>query len=70
MNQPVPTPSERATVSLDEIHQNQWLDLSRGALYEAARRGDIPTIRIARRIMVPTAALRRMLALDTGEVAS
>lgn len=64
MTQPVPHPSERPTVTLDEIHQNRWLDLSRGGLYQAARSGELPTIRIGRRLLVPTAALRRLLALD------
>jgi hypothetical protein len=40
------------------------LRLERTATYQAARRGDIPTIRIGRKIVVPTAALRRMLGLD------
>jgi excisionase family DNA binding protein len=39
----------------------QALGLSRNATYEAARRGEIPTIRFGRLIKVPTAALRRML---------
>ena len=33
------------------------LRISRGLAFEAARRGDIPTIRIGRRILVPTALL-------------
>jgi len=41
------------------------LGLSRSTTYEAARRGEIPTIRFGRRIIVPTAALRRMVGLDT-----
>lgn len=40
------------------------LGLSRSASYDGAARGDIPTIRIGRRLLVPTAALRRMLQLD------
>lgn len=43
------------------------LGLGRAATYEAARRGDIPTMRFGRRIAVPTAALRRMLRIDTPE---
>ena len=39
--------------------------------YEAARRGEIPTIRIGRRLVVPTLALMRMLGgglvVDGGE---
>jgi len=44
------------------------LGLSRASTYEAARRGDIPTIRFGRRVVVPTAALRRMLGLDSEVV--
>jgi hypothetical protein len=39
------------------------LGLSRNASYEAAKRGEIPTLRFGRRLVVPVAALRRMLAL-------
>ena len=38
-----------------------YFDLGRNASYEAARRGDIPTIRIGRLLRVPVAALERML---------
>ena len=40
------------------------IGLSRSASYDAAKSGDIPTIRIGKRILVPTAALRRLLKLD------
>jgi len=42
------------------------LGLSRAATYEGVARGEIPSIRVGRRIRVPTAALRRMLGLDDG----
>jgi excisionase family DNA binding protein len=42
------------------------LGLSRGAAYNALQTGEIPSIRIGRRIVVPTAAVRRMLLLDGG----
>jgi hypothetical protein len=38
-----------------------YFDLGRNASYEAARRGDIPTIRIGRLLRVPALALERML---------
>ncbi|MBR0801731.1 helix-turn-helix domain-containing protein [Bradyrhizobium jicamae] len=38
------------------------LGLGRNASYEAAKRGDIPTIRIGRLIRVPKAAFDLMLA--------
>jgi len=37
------------------------LRLSRGATYEAIRRGQVPSIRVGRRILVPRAALERLL---------
>ncbi|MER8744197.1 helix-turn-helix domain-containing protein [Mesorhizobium sp. M1004] len=44
------------------------LGLSRNGSYEAAARGDIPTIRIGKLIKVPKAAFERMLA-RSGEAA-
>jgi excisionase family DNA binding protein len=38
------------------------LGISRASGYEAARRGEIPCIRIGRRILVPRIALDRLLA--------
>jgi excisionase family DNA binding protein len=40
----------------------QLLGLSRVGAYQAARRGEIPTIRIGRRVLVPRVALDRLLA--------
>lgn len=37
------------------------LGLSRGAIFQAAQRGEIPTIRIGRRLLVPKAALAKLL---------
>ena len=37
------------------------LGIGRSAAYEAARRGDIPTIRIGRKLLVPVQRLKRML---------
>lgn len=38
-----------------------YFDLGRDASYEAAKRGQIPTIRIGRLLRVPVIALERML---------
>ena len=38
-----------------------YFNLGTSASYEAARRGQIPTIRIGRKLFVPLAALERML---------
>lgn len=39
------------------------LGLSRNGAYEAARRGDIPTIRIGARLIVPKIAFHRLLEI-------
>ena len=38
----------------------QMIGLGKSASYEAARRGDIPTIRIGGRLVVPLAKLKKM----------
>jgi excisionase family DNA binding protein len=43
------------------------LGISRSAAYAAAKSGELPTIRIGRRFVVPTAELRRMLRIDVSE---
>jgi excisionase family DNA binding protein len=37
------------------------LGISRNSAYEAARRGELPAIRIGKRLIVPRAALERLL---------
>ena len=49
----------RLTLTIKQAAET--LGISRGSAYEAARRGEIPTIRIGRRLIVPRAALERML---------
>jgi hypothetical protein len=39
----------------------RYFNLSRGASYEAAKRGDIPTIRIGRLLKVPVRAMEEKL---------
>ena len=55
--------TECRTVSVPEA--GRWLGIGRNSAYEAARRGDIPTIRIGRLLRVPVAALERKLE-DVG----
>jgi excisionase family DNA binding protein len=38
------------------------LRISRGSAYEAVRRGEIPAVRVGRRLLVPRVALEAMLA--------
>jgi len=50
-------------------HAGRLLGLRRSAAYEAARRGEIPTQRYGRQLLVPTAALLTQLGFDVGRVA-
>jgi excisionase family DNA binding protein len=50
---------ERRTLTIDEAAKA--LGIGRNQAYEAAHRGEIPTIKIGKRLLVPTAALERML---------
>lgn len=53
----------RAVLTVDEAAA--LLEISRSSAYEAARRGELPTIRIGRRLRVPARSLMAMLgALD------
>ncbi|MFZ1123623.1 MAG: helix-turn-helix domain-containing protein [Candidatus Baltobacteraceae bacterium] len=50
------------TLTVTTAEAARLLGISRNLAYEAARRGEIPTIRIGRRILVPLAALERLLS--------
>ena len=52
---------ERKTISVEEAGR-VYYGLSRGSAYEAAKRGDIPTIKVGRLLKVPVAAMERRLA--------
>jgi excisionase family DNA binding protein len=58
----LPDPTSRPTVSVDDAAA--ILGVARVTAYEAVHAGQIPSIRVGRRILVPTAALRRLLGLD------
>ena len=59
----IPQPDSQPTMRLWP-DAGRALGLSRSATYQAAQRGDLPTIRIGGRLLVPTAALRRLLSMD------
>ena len=54
------TLSERKTFTIAEAAH--MLGIGRKSAYEAARKGEIPTIKIGRLVLVPRAALDRLLA--------
>jgi hypothetical protein len=41
-----------------------YIGLGRAASYAAAKRGDLPTVRIGRRVVVPAPMLLRMLGVE------
>jgi excisionase family DNA binding protein len=53
---------ERATLTVEEAAL--VLGIGRSAAYDACRRGDIPTIRVGKRLLVPRARLEQLLAGD------
>ena len=55
---------ERLTLTVEEAAEA--LGISRPTAYEAIQTGEIPHIRIGRRILVPRAALEKLLA-NAGE---
>jgi len=57
----VPDPLETPTISVELA--GQLLGMSRPSAYAAVQRGDIPSIKIGRRRIVPTAKLLGMLGL-------
>jgi excisionase family DNA binding protein len=71
----MPTPtetSERRTLTLDDLSNGgrsvltieetaETLNLKRTATYEAVRRGQLPSLRLGRRLFVPVPALLRLL---------
>ena len=54
--------SEKLTYTIDEAAR--LLGISRNSAYEAARRGELPAIRLGRRILVPRSRLEAMLEQD------
>lgn len=58
--------SERLTWTVEEAAEK--LGISRPVAYQAVNRGDIPVIRIGRRILIPVVALEKLLA-SAGQTA-
>ena len=59
---PCPDPEDQATVTVDDAAR--IIGISRGSMYRAIDRGEIPIVRVGKRVLIPTATLRRMLHLD------
>jgi excisionase family DNA binding protein len=55
---------ERATLTIGETAK--VLGISRGLAYECARRGDIPVLRLGRKLVVPRVRLQELLGETAG----
>lgn len=65
--QTIPDPAQVPTLTVDTVAK--FLHVSRASAYQAVHSGEIPSIRVGRRILVPTAALLALLGLDGGRCA-
>jgi hypothetical protein len=64
------TDNVRAILNRPTCSVEEWrkiFGLSKNPAYEAVKRGDVPSIRVGGRILIPTAPLRKMLGLEAKE---
>lgn len=59
-------PDPRTTPTMHVEQAAELLDVSRASAYKAVNAGEIPSIRIGKRILVPTAALLELLGLKAS----
>lgn len=52
--------TDKLTLTVDEVAR--CLGIGRNSAYEAISRGEIPVIRVGKRLLVPKAALAKMLS--------
>ena len=55
---------EKLTLTIEEAAK--ILGISRGLAYQAARTGELPTIRFGRRFLVPRHALLKLISEEAG----
>jgi hypothetical protein len=61
MTNETPPTNEPKTITIPEAGK-RYFNLQRNGSYAAAKRGDIPTIKVGRLLRVPVAAMERRLA--------
>jgi excisionase family DNA binding protein len=59
---------ERQTYTVPEVAQ--ILGVGRNTAYESCRAGEIPTVRVGSRVLVPRAAIEAMLSVESDEHAA
>ncbi len=57
--------NDKAVLTVDETAQ--LLGLSRSSAYQGVMRGEIPSFKVGKRILVPRAALERLLQTAQGQ---
>ncbi len=60
----VPDPYDQPTMTVEEA--GELMGLSRGSAYKAVRAGELPVIKVGKRLLIPTARLRAVLGIDDG----
>lgn len=63
----LPDPKLRPLLNIAEVIE--MLPLGRSTVYAAIRAGEIPSIRIGRRLLIPTAALCELVGLAPEDLA-
>jgi excisionase family DNA binding protein len=61
----IQTAPSRMTLTVEEAAQ--LLGIGRQSAYQAARTGELPTIKLGRRLLVPRAQIDRMLGIQNDE---
>jgi hypothetical protein len=56
----------RPGISPDELYRLRVMPVSRNAIYDACNRGDIECFRVGKKIIIPTAPLRRKLGIEAA----
>ena len=59
--------ADSCQLTISVIEAGRRLGVGRALAYEAARRGEIPSIRLGRRLLVPIAAFEAMLAIQSKQ---
>ena len=65
MNEELKALLSQATASVPEVGR-VCFGLARAASYNAAKKGDIPTIKVGGSLFVPTTALRKKLGIEAA----
>ena len=57
---------KRPTISAEQLYKANLIPVSRNSIYDACVSGEIESFRIGRRIVIPTAPLRKKLGLEAA----